>query len=124
MLAEVAARRSVPLTLARSGENSISFPNAISVHASTLQSLNIFDEAELLFREALAIGAATIGTAHPDYATDLNNLGVNSYYQEKYAEARDYYEQTLSIRKASLPADHPNIAQSERSLAAVIAALP
>ena len=41
-----------------------------------------YSEAEALYREAIEIGAATIGTAHPNYASRLGNLGVNMYYQE------------------------------------------
>ena len=66
---------------------------------------------------------ATIGTAHPEYAKHLGNLGVNMYFQEKYAEARASLEQALVIRKAALPADHPDIAMNEANLVAVIAKL-
>ena len=82
-----------------------------------------YSEAEALYREAIEIGAATIGTAHPNYASRLGNLGVNMYYQEKYAEARALLEQALGIQKAALPADHPEIAVNEANLAAVIAEL-
>ncbi|MFT4742616.1 MAG: hypothetical protein ACI91Z_000589, partial [Yoonia sp.] len=36
-------------------------------------------------------------------------------------EAHDLLEQALTVRKATLPADHPAIAKNEESLAAVIA---
>jgi hypothetical protein len=35
-------------------------------------------EAEPLYRRALAIDEASLGPAHPDVATDLNNLAVRS----------------------------------------------
>ena len=83
-----------------------------------------YSEAEALYREAIEIGAATIGTAHPNYASRLGNLGVNMYYQEKLAEACALLEQALVIRKAALPADHPGIAVNEANLAVVLAKLP
>jgi tetratricopeptide (TPR) repeat protein len=82
-----------------------------------------YAEAEGLFREALRIDADTIGTAHPYYAKDLNNLGVNMvYHKKKFTEAHDLLKQALVIRKATLPADHPDIAGTEGSIAAIIAA--
>ena len=87
--------------------------------ALVLEAQGRHAEAERLFREALAIGAATVGTAHPDYATGLNNLGLNLAYQEKYSEALDLLTEALAIRQATLPADHPNIAESEHSIAGV-----
>jgi len=46
------------------------------------------------------------------------------YYQEKLAEACALLEQALVIRKAALPADHPEIAVNEANLAFVLAKLP
>ena len=73
-----------------------------------------YGEAEGLYREAMKIDVDTIGTAHPNYAARLSNLGVNMAYQKKYTEARDLLEQALVIQKVVLPADHPDIAFDRR----------
>jgi|TARA_B110000908_G_scaffold63510_1_gene77228 hypothetical protein len=42
-------------------------------------------------------------------------------YQDRFTEARDLLEQALSICKATLAADHRDIAGNEQNLTAVIA---
>lgn len=86
--------------------------------AGVVQAQGRYAEAEELYREALAVTLKEGGTTHPVYANSLNNLGVNLAYQEKYAEALDLLTQALAIRQATLPADHPDNAQTEGSLAA------
>ncbi|MFT5649551.1 MAG: tetratricopeptide (TPR) repeat protein, partial [Yoonia sp.] len=91
--------------------------------AGVVEDQGRYGEAEGLYRDALQITADTIGTAHPYYAKDLNNLGVNMvYHKKKFTEAHDLLKQALVIRKATLPADHPDIAGTEGSIAAIIAA--
>ncbi len=43
-----------------------------------LKTQGKLDEAEPLYRRALAIFEASLGPAHPDVATSLNNLAVRS----------------------------------------------
>ena len=54
-IAEICARRSVPLALARTGPKSLNFSGAISQHAETLRTLGDYNGAEPLYREALAV---------------------------------------------------------------------
>jgi hypothetical protein len=44
------------------------------------------------------------------------------YHKKKFTEAHDLLKQALVIRKATLPADHPDIASTEHSIANVITA--
>ena len=76
-------------------------------------------EAEGLYRQALEIDRATIGEAHPDYATDLNNLAGVVRAQGRFTEAEGLYKQCMAILRPSLGDKHPNtqaIAQNYLSL--------
>tara|TARA_B110000977_G_C10709185_1_gene350525 strand:+ start:221 stop:493 length:273 start_codon:yes stop_codon:yes gene_type:complete len=79
------------------------------------------DEAVAVNEKVLALVKAEFGEQSHDYATRFNNLGVNMAYQDRFTEARDLLEQALSICKATLAADHRDIAGNEQNLTAVIA---
>ena len=49
------------------------------------------DEAEALFRRALALKEKLLGADHPDVAVTLNNLGLLLKKQGKLAEAAESY---------------------------------
>jgi hypothetical protein len=65
----------------------------------------------------LEIGRATIGAGHPDYARCLHNLGAVLAEMKRFDEASEMLNDSLTILRATLPPDHPNIAQVEQSLA-------
>jgi tetratricopeptide (TPR) repeat protein len=69
-----------------------------------------YDEAEPLFRQALEIGEKTIGTAHPEYATHLNNLAGLLKDMGRIEEARPLLDEAVAIWRKSLGEDHPTYA--------------
>ena len=75
------------LATARASEDQSQLAAALNEHALSLKAMGRYDDAEPLYRQALEIGAATIGRAHPAYATHLNNLAVLHMDQERWAEA-------------------------------------
>ncbi|MGY9030918.1 MAG: tetratricopeptide repeat protein, partial [Rhodobacterales bacterium] len=90
-------------------------------HARMTWRLAKGDEAVAVNEKVLALVKAEFGEQSHDYATRFNNLGVNMAYQDRFTEARDLLEQALSICKATLAADHRDIAGNEQNLTAVIA---
>ncbi len=82
-----------------------------------LNELALYDEAEPLYRHALAIREKSLVTDHPDIATSLNNLAALYHSQGKYAEAEPLYWRALTIREKSLGSDHLDVATSLNNLA-------
>ena len=76
-------------------------------------------EAEGLFRQSLEIDIATIGEAHPDYAIHLANLANLLGKTGRPAEARQMLDEAMSTFRATLPVDHPYIAETQRRIDAL-----
>ena len=81
--------------------------------AATLEELRRFDEAEALFRRALAGGEARFGSTHPDMVIAVWNLAtfLSSKKRGKYAEAAPLFR-----RVADGAAAHPDDAHCRRML--------
>jgi len=107
-LAEIAARRSVPLALLRTGQESSNYAAALGQHAESLQKLAAYDEAEPLMREALAVDAKTIGKDHPQYATHLSNLAGLLRAKGDYAGAEPLIREAVRVMESAVGAEHPN----------------
>ena len=71
--------------------------------------LKNFDQAISLYKEAILIGKAALGT-HPEVATILNKLGNALYETGDFETALGIYREGLAVERAALPAGHPNIA--------------
>ncbi len=71
--------------------------------------------AELL-REVARIQEAELGPVHPDLANTLNNLAIIAEKTERFDEAETCYRRAAAIAAASLPADHPMVAESRQNL--------
>jgi tetratricopeptide (TPR) repeat protein len=121
-LAEVAARRSVPLARLRTGEVSENHAAALSQFASCLRNLGQYYEAEGLYRQLLEIERATIGEAHPDNAIRLNNLALVVLDQGRFEEAEGLFRQALEIDRATIGEAHPGYATRLNNLAGVVQA--
>ena len=93
---------------------------ALMQKAEQLLAQGKYAEAEPLFRRALAIEEAALGTNHPDVGTTLNNLALLLQEQGKYAEAEPLFRRALAIKEAALGPDHPDVAQVAENLAAVL----
>ena len=89
---------------------------------SLLMSKNIWHEAEILYRRAWAIDAASYGAEHPNVARDLNNLAQLLQATNRLAEAEPLMRRALAIDEASYGAEHPNVAIRLNNLAALLKA--
>jgi tetratricopeptide (TPR) repeat protein len=67
-----------------------------------------YEEAEPLYRDALAMYKRLLGEAHPDVASSLFNLGALRYNQGRYSEALALLLQAQPIYLAQLGPDHPS----------------
>ena len=74
-----------------------------------------YDEAEPLYREALAIDKKIYGDDHPEVATDLNNLASLLIKQLRLDEAEKPCFDALKIRQVKLGEDHLRTAQSHNT---------
>jgi tetratricopeptide (TPR) repeat protein len=76
-----------------------------------------YEDAESLFKRALAIKEKVLGPYHPDTATSLNDFALLYTYQGKYEEAEPLYKRALAIWEKALGPDNPNTANSLNNLA-------
>jgi hypothetical protein len=67
-----------------------------------------YEDAEPLYRRALAIDEASYGNDHPEVATDLSNLANLLQDTNRLAEAEPLSGRAARIFLASLGMDHPN----------------
>jgi len=81
-----------------------------------------FQEAEPLYRRALAIDERSYGPDHPDVASALNNLAGLLYATNRLAEAEPLYRRALAISERSYGPDHPTVAIRLNNLAELLRA--
>jgi hypothetical protein len=75
-----------------------------------------YELAEQHLRDAVALQRAVLGSAHPDLANTLNNLGVACEYVGKLDDAEEAYRQAYAIARQALPPDHPLAVRSAENL--------
>jgi tetratricopeptide (TPR) repeat protein len=99
---------------------------AISKRANNLHSLAVlhhalgdFNTALPLCRHALKLLLASVGEAHPDYATGLNSLAAIYQAMGDSAPALPLYRQALKIGRTALGKNHPRYAISLNNMAAL-----
>jgi tetratricopeptide (TPR) repeat protein len=92
--------------------------------ATSLNSLAVlhkaqgkYDQAEPLYKRALAIWEKALGPEHPDVATSLNNLAGLYHDQGKYDQAEPLYKRALPIMEKALGPEHRDVATSLNNLA-------
>jgi len=76
-----------------------------------------YEQAEALFREALALRETALGRDSLEVAESLNNLAGAVRLQGRLGEAEEATREALAIRRARLSADHPLVTQSVSNLA-------
>jgi CHAT domain-containing protein/Tfp pilus assembly protein PilF len=97
--------------------------------ARLLEAQAAFDEARTLWdsgkyadavardEQALALREAVLGSAHPDVARSLDQLGLHSLLQGKLVRAEQLLQRALVIQEAAFGQNHPDIAQTLTHLA-------
>jgi tetratricopeptide (TPR) repeat protein len=82
-----------------------------------------FDEARVVYEEALILFSEFDGAQNPEStATVLNNLGDLENARGNPDKAHDWLEQCFQIRQRTLPPDHPLLAVTMDNLAKALAA--
>jgi tetratricopeptide (TPR) repeat protein len=75
------------------------------------------EQAEPLYREALAIDRALHGQVHDDVARSLNGLGYLHFFAGRYAEAEARFREALDIRLRLHGERHAAVAESLNNVA-------
>ncbi len=84
---------------------------------------NRLTDAEPLFRRALKIDEASLGSDHPSVAIRLNNLASLLQDTNRLADAEPLLRRALAIFEASLGPDHPNSVTVRENLNSLLAAM-
>jgi len=99
------------IAIAKNDGDEKNIATALNEHALSLKALGKYEEAEGLYREALAIDEKTIGVEHPEYAIRLWGLAMVLAKSDEVGKARVLLNQVLTIFKEKLPEDHPHTAK-------------
>jgi len=94
--------------------------SALNQSGIYLEARGAYDEAEPLFRRALAIVEKTLGPEHPKVATGLNNLAEVLRATGRYDEAKPLYRRALAIGEKTLGPEHPSVATRLNNLAGLL----
>ena len=81
-------------------------------HAAIAGDLASADE---LLRSAARIQEAELGPLHPDLVNTLNNLGIVAEKTGRPGDAEAFYRRAAATASASLPSDHPIVADSRQN---------
>jgi serine/threonine protein kinase/Tfp pilus assembly protein PilF len=79
---------------------------------SVYQSLGLFDSAESMLGQSLALRRNALGGAHPEVATSMSHLAELARARARYPQAKSLDLQALAIRERALGKDHPDVADS------------
>jgi tetratricopeptide (TPR) repeat protein len=90
--------------------------------ASLLYAIARYEDAEHLFRLALAIYEAGYGTFHAQVASILNNLALLLQNTNRLEEAEPLFRRALAIAEASHGSDHSEVASVLGNLAQLLQA--
>lgn len=75
------------------------------------ENLGEFDQAELRYRNSLAIIETIQGPHHPDIAMGLNNLASLYFSQQLFKKAEPLWQRALGISERILGNKHPHLVQ-------------
>ena len=104
------------------GSRDLSISYAANQLALFLFSAANHAEAEPLMRRALKIFETSLGTEHPNVATQLNNLAQLLQDTNRLAEAEPLMRRALKIDEQSFGENHPNVAIDLNNLAQLLQA--
>ena len=94
-------------------------PVVLNNLALALDAQAKYNEAEPLYKRALAINEKALGPNHPSVAVVLSNLGDLQRKEARYSEAELLYKRALAIDETALGPDHPFVADVLNNLAAL-----
>ena len=83
---------------------------SLSNQANLCRKQDNYEQAELLYQQALEIFKQVLGVDHPDVARAMNNLAGLYRDQGSYEQAELLYQEALSIRETKLGPEHPGTA--------------
>lgn len=101
------------------GENDTRLASSLAGLAQIKYLKRDFDQAEALFKRALAIRERALGDKHPDVAATLNSLARLYFHRNDHVAAAPLLMRLLAIKQESLGAHHPEVAVILTSLAKV-----
>lgn len=84
------------------------FNNLAAVH----ERLGEFEQAELRYRNSLAVIEKIQGPDHPDVAMALNNLASLYFSQNAFRKAEPLWQRALGISESILGDKHPHLVQT------------
>jgi tetratricopeptide (TPR) repeat protein len=102
---------------AQFGINHTTYAYALNVLATVYLGQEKFDEAEALFRRAMAIRARVLGDDHPDVAHSLTNLSTLYSLQRRFGEAEGLLRRALEIQTRALGDSDYNVGSTLNLLA-------
>ena len=91
----------------------------LTVMGRIYRRLGVYDKAQPLLEQALAIGRPVFGPEHERLAQSLNDLGVLLAERGDYAAAARNLEQALTMRRKLLGTEHADVAVTLVELARV-----
>jgi hypothetical protein len=102
------------------GANDPAITGLLDRQASLLRVIARYEDAEPLYRRALAIDEASYGNDHPEVAGALNNLALLLQDTNRLAEAEPLMRRALAIDEVSYGNDHPDVARILNNLALLL----
>ncbi|PLW81989.1 hypothetical protein CWI75_12930 [Kineobactrum sediminis] len=87
--------------------------------ALVLMTAGNYEQAEILYREALAMNRQLYGDSHPSVALSLSTLGSMYRNQGNLELARSNYLDALDMQRQLLGTEHPEVARVMNNLAFV-----
>lgn len=82
--------------------------------------LGRLDEAEKLYRQALALHRQIYGDVHPEVAADFHNLGDVLRHKSDLQASETFYRQALEMREKLFGEVHPDVGETLNHLARLL----
>jgi tetratricopeptide (TPR) repeat protein len=102
---------------AQFGINHTSYAYILNLLATVYLTQEKYDEAEGLYRRAMAIREKVLGDDHPDVAHTLTNLSLVYSLQRKFAAAEEVLRRALEIQEKALGENDVTVAMTLGHLA-------
>jgi tetratricopeptide (TPR) repeat protein len=118
--AEALLRQAVA-TETRLGEGRKELATALNNLARLLEATRRHEEAEALYRRALAIDGTTRSDVDPKVANHLNNLAELHRKEGRYAEAERMFREALALNEAFFGSLHVTVARNLNNLGLLLA---